>query len=40
MEQFEIPGYKMEEMTIDTAKAQINSIVYFIPFAVLFLTLY
>nr|WP_068886560.1 DUF3267 domain-containing protein [Pedobacter panaciterrae] len=40
MEQFEIPGYKMEEMTIDAAKAQINSIVYFIPFAVLFLPLY
>jgi len=40
MEQLEIPGYKMEEMTIDAAKAQVNSIVYFIPFAILFGPLY
>jgi hypothetical protein len=40
MEQFDIPGYKMEEMTIDAAKAQVTSIVYFIPFVILFGPLY
>ncbi|ATP55170.1 hypothetical protein CPT03_01155 [Pedobacter ginsengisoli] len=40
MEQFNISGYKMEEMTIDAAKAQITSIVYFIPFVILFCPLY
>ena len=35
MEQLEIAGFKKEELTIDMAKAQLLSLIYFIPAAIL-----